>query len=503
MRETTNIPAMNILMIYPEYPDTYWSFKHALRFVSKKAAVPPLGLITISAMLPKQWHKKLIDLNVSKLQKTDLGWADYVFISSMYIQKKSVNEILKACQEQGVKIVAGGPLFTQEYQNYPEIDHFVLNEAEITLKPFLADLENGKAKRIYSTEEYAEITESPVPDYHLLSHKDYALMNLQVSRGCPFNCDFCEITALLGHKVRMKSTEQVLAELDAIYALNWRGSVSIVDDNFVGNKKRVKNDLLPAMQQWMKEHDFPFNFSIQASINIADDDELMELLAGTGFDSAFIGIETPDELSLQSCNKAQNNNRDLLQSVKKILNSGLQVSGGFIVGFDSDKADVFQRQIDFIQQSGIVSAMVGLLNAPKNTKLYKQMQEEKRLTIESSGSNTDMSMNFVPRMDRNELIEGYQNIIRNIYSVKPYYKRIRKFLLDYKRQAKRPRKKLELNRISAFFKSIFIIGLMNKGRREYWKFFFWTLKNRPGLIIEAFTYVVYGYHYRTVYGLRK
>ena len=391
---------MNILLIYPLYPDSFWSFKHALKFISKKAAVPPLGLITVSAMLPKNWSKKLVDMNVSELDLEDIIWADYVFISAMYIQKESVNKIISECVKQGTKIVAGGPLFTQEYKNYPQIDHFVLNEAEITLPLFLADLSTGRPDKVYKTDKFTDLILSPVPDYHLLQMKKYVFMNIQVSRGCPFSCDFCEITTLLGHKVRMKSTSQIINELEALYRLNWRGPVSIVDDNFIGNKKEIKDSLLPALNKWMQIHKHPFVFNVQSSINLADDKELMSLMVETGFTSTFIGIETPDEISLRTCNKVQNKNRDLLQCIKTIQNTGLQVSGGFIVGFDSDTPGVFQRQIDFIQKSGIVSAMVGLLNAPKNTLLYKRLETEDRLTIEASGNNTDSSINFIPKMNQ-------------------------------------------------------------------------------------------------------
>jgi radical SAM superfamily enzyme YgiQ (UPF0313 family) len=494
---------MNILLIYPQYPDTYWSFRHALRFISKKAAVPPLGLITVSAMLPAAWNKRLVDMNVTALHTKDLVWADYVFISAMYIQKESVIKVIKECIKYNVKIVAGGPLFTQEFANYPQIDHFILNEAEITLPPFLKDIETGlRPKKIYQTDDYANITLTPVPDFHLLSRKDYAFMNIQVTRGCPFACSFCEITSLLGHKVRMKNTHQVIDELNALYNLKWRGPVSIVDDNFIGNKKEIKNNLLPAMKKWMETHSYPFTFNTQTSIDLADDEELMSLMIETGFSSTFIGIETPEELSLQNCNKVQNKNRDLLQSVKKLQNSGIQVSGGFIVGFDSDTPTVFQRQINFIQQSGIVSAMVGLLNAPKNTRLYRQLEAENRLTTEATGSNTDFSMNFIPKMDYVELLEGYKTIIKNIYSAKPYYKRIRQFLLNYRRLHV-GHKKIELNYLGAFIKSIIVIGIINKGRWEYWKFFLWTLLKRPGLFMDAMTFTVYGYHFRTVYGLRN
>ena len=493
---------MKILLVFPKCPDSFWSFKHALKFISKKAAVPPLGLITVSAMLPKNWEKKLVDMNVSELDINDILWADYVFISAMYIQKESVNKVLAECVDHGVKIVAGGPLFTQEYKNYPQIDHFILNEAEITLPLFLVDLAAGHPEKIYKTDKYADLSLSPVPDYYLLQRKKYAFMNIQVSRGCPFSCDFCEITTLLGHKVRMKSTSQIISELETLYNLNWRGPVSVVDDNFIGNKKEIKTGLLPALKNWMQLHNYPFVFNIQSSINLSDDEQLMSLMVETGFTSTFIGIETLDEKSLNDCNKLQNKNRDLLLCVKKIQETGIQVSGGFIVGFDSDTPSVFQRQIDFIQQSGIVSAMVGLLNAPRNTKLYKRLEAENRLTIEASGNNTDSSMNFIPKMDYNELINGYKKIINDIYASKPYYKRLRQLLLNYKKLYKK-QKEINFSLIGAFFKSVYIIGIVNKGRREYWKMLIWTLFNRPGLIVDAITFAVYGYHFRTVYGLRQ
>lgn len=493
---------MKILLVYPQYPDTYWGFRHALRFISKKAAVPPLGLITVSAMFPETWQKKLVDLNVTALKTSDLAWADYVFISAMYVQKESVDKIVEECLKQKKKMVAGGPLFTQEYANYPHIDHFILNEAELTFPQFLNDLNRGiQLQKVYRTEDFADLKTSPVPDFHLLTRKDYASMSLQVTRGCPFACDFCEITSLLGHKVRMKETHQVIGELEVIYNLNWRGSVSIVDDNFIGNKKEVKNNLLPAMKKWMLEHEYPFTFSIQSSINMADDEELMTMMIETGFGSTFIGIESTEETALKDCNKVQNQNRNMLQSVKKIQKAGFQVSGGFIVGFDSDSPGVFQRQIEFIQQSGIVSAMVGLLNAPKNTKLYHRLKDEKRLTVEPSGSNTDFSMNFIPKMNYSELLEGYKTIIQNIYSAKPYYQRVRQFLLNYKKR-RANKQKIELSYIAGFIKSVFIIGMVNKGRSEYWKFLLWTLFRRPMLLPDAVIFAVYGFHFRTVYGLR-
>ncbi|MCF8371549.1 MAG: B12-binding domain-containing radical SAM protein [Bacteroidales bacterium] len=493
---------MKILLVFPQCPDSFWSFKHALRFISKKAAVPPLGLITVSAMLPAGWQKRLVDMNVATLKTSDIQWADYVFISAMVIQKESVSKVITECKRQNKIIVAGGPLFTTEYSDYPLVDHLILHEAEITLPLFLKDLSAGHPQRIYKTDKFADISETPVPDYHLLERDKYAFMNVQVSRGCPFSCDFCEITSLLGKKVRMKSSHQITEELETLYQLNWRGSVFVVDDNFIGNKNKVKNDLLPDMKTWMQQHKFPFTFNTETSINLADDGELMSLMVETGFNSTFIGIETPDEQSLHECNKTQNKNRDLLESVKKIQKAGLQVSGGFIVGFDSDTPSIFQRQIDFIQKSGIVSAMVGLLNAPKNTALYRQLEAENRLTTDASGNNTDLTMNFIPKMNVDELMEGYKKIIHNIYSTKPYYKRLRQLLLNYNRQDQ-PRTKIKWSLLKSFFKTTFIIGIANKGRGEYWKLISWTLFNRPRAIVDAITYTVFGYHYRKVYGLTK
>ncbi len=490
---------MNILLIHPEYRNTFFGFQHSLHFVSKKAVQPPLGLITVSALFPPGWNKKLADLNVSPIRSEDLLWADYAFISAMYVQKESVEKVLAMCQAYGVKTVAGGPLFTHEYRDYPQIDHFVLNESEITFAPFLQDMESGgNVQRVYETSQFAEMSESPVPDFHLLKNKAYASMSIQLSRGCPFSCDFCEIPTLLGHKVRIKKADQIIKELDALYILNWRGSISIVDDNFIGNKAEIKNQILPSILTWMREHNYPFIFNIQTSVNLADDKELVNMMIDAGIYSTFLGIETPSETSLMECHKVQNSNRDMLQNVIDIQKAGMFVSGGFIVGFDGDTREVFQQQIDFIQQSGIIWAMVSLLNAPKNTRLWEQLADENRLIAVATGNNTDYTMNFIPKMRSEDLIQGYNSIIRNIYSAKPYYQRIRKCLIQLGPINKEV---LRIDRyyVQAFLKSILIIGILSKGRGEYWKFLFWTLIHRPGLFLYAIMYAVCGYHFRKVY----
>ncbi len=415
---------MNILLIYPEFPDTFWSFKYALKFVRKKASLPPLGLLTVAAMLPAAWPKRMVDVNVTRLTQEELDWADYAFISGMTVQRRSAHQIIARCKAANVKVVAGGPLFASESEQFETVDHFVLNEAELTLPPFLADLAQGCARRIYTTPDFADIRETPVPMWELLEQNRYASMSVQFSRGCPFNCDFCNVTALFGHRPRTKSAPQIMAELDSLYQQGWRGHIFFVDDNLIGNKRSLKTELLPALIAWRKDKaGMPFN--TEASINLADDAPLMQMMIDAGFDAVFIGIETPDEESLVECGKLQNKNRDLVEHVKRIQRTGLQVQGGFIVGFDNDTPSIFQRQVDFIQQSGIVTAMVGLLQAPPGTRLHERLQQEGRLLNHMSGDNADGTTNIIPKMDLDQLREGYKSILQNIYSPGPYYQRVK------------------------------------------------------------------------------
>lgn len=486
---------MNILLVYPEFPDTFWSFKHALKFVGKKVSNPPLGLITVAAMLPEEWNKRLVDLNIAPLQSEDVRWADLVFISAMDVHRKSVNEIIQTCQKNGAKIVAGGPLFTAEYQNFPEVDHFVLNEAEITLPSFLADLEKGAAQRVYRTEEYADIRTTPIPLWSLLDLSKYDCMSIQFCRGCPFNCEFCNVTALFGHTPRTKTAQQLVSELDSLYQLGWRRSIFIVDDNFIGNKKYLKQEVLPAMIEWRKGKK-GCSFITEASINLADDRELMSMMVQAGFISVFIGIETPNEDSLTECHKTQNKNRDLLSSVKRIQNFGMQVMGGFIVGFDSDTPSIFQRQIEFIQKSGIVTAMMGILQAPFGTKLYERIKREGRLLSEISGDNGDGTTNMIPKMDPDVLREGFLKIIRDLFSPEMFYERVKTFLKEY-HPPKAP-VSIRFGEILALFRTMLYLGIIGKERKQYWNLFFWTLFNFPKKFPMAITLTVYGYHFRKV-----
>ncbi|MBC7235440.1 MAG: DUF4070 domain-containing protein [Chloroflexi bacterium] len=487
---------MRVLLVYPEFPDTFWSFKHALPFVRKKASFPPLGLLTVAALLPEEWELRLVDMNVTPLRQHDIEWADYVFISAMIVQRESARQVIHHCHQAGVKIVAGGPLFMGEHADFPEVDHFVLGEAEATLAPFLDDLARGTPKRLYETSEFPDLTKSPLPRWDLIDFRHYSSMCVQFSRGCPFDCEFCNITAMFGRRPRVKTTEQILAELDSLYQLGWRGGVFFVDDNFIGNRRILKQEVLPALIEWRKGKQ-GMGFQTEVSINLADDPELTKLMVDAGFDTVFVGIETPDEASLAECNKFQNEGRDLIACVKTLQRAGLEVQGGFIVGFDSDTPSIFQRQIEFIQQSGIVTAMVGLLQAPYGTRLYERMKKEGRLLGRLSGNNTDDTMNFKPKMDPDLLHEGYRRIVTTIYSPQAYYKRIRTFLSEYNKSAA-IRSKITWDHICAFFRSIYDLGMRGKERVEYWKLFFWTLIRRPELFPRAITLAIYGFHFRRI-----
>ncbi|HLE86790.1 MAG TPA: B12-binding domain-containing radical SAM protein [Candidatus Brocadiaceae bacterium] len=486
---------MNILLIYPEFPDTFWSFKHALKFVRKKASFPPLGLLTIAAMLPPEWSKRLVDVNVTKLTDEDLAWADYAFISGMVVQRTSAQHIIKRCKEVDVKVVAGGPLFTSEHEQFENVDHFVLNEAELTLPSFLEDLHNNCAGRVYSTSHFADIQKTPTPLWALADLRQYASMSIQYSRGCPYHCEFCNVTSLFGRRPRTKTAEQIVAELDCFYNMGWRGRVFFVDDNLIGNKKSLKNELLPALIKWQREH-VPIPFNTEASINLADDDSLMRMMSESGFDTVFVGIETPDTDSLAECNKKQNKNRNLIEDVRRIQRAGLQVQAGFIVGFDNDTPSIFHRQIDFIQKSGIVSAMIGLLQAPAGTRLYERLKREGRLLGQMSGDNVDGTTNIIPTMDIDIFREGYKNILRHIYSPKNYYQRIKTFFREYK--APKIKAQFKFNDILALFRAIYHLGILGNERVQFWKLLLWTYFHRRELLSLSITLAVYGYHFRKV-----
>jgi radical SAM superfamily enzyme YgiQ (UPF0313 family) len=415
----------------------------------------------------------------------------------MEIQRKSFDEVVERCNRLGVRVVAGGPMVTTSPADFPGVDHLILNEAEITLPPFLKDLEAGTPQPVYTTDQFAEITETPLPMWELLDMKRYATMDLQYSRGCPHDCEFCNITTLYGHRPRTKSTEQFLRELDAVYAAGWRGTVFVVDDNFIGNRRKLKTELLPALIEWSESHGHPYEMTTEVTITLADDEELMRLMSRAGFRMVFVGIETPDDGSLAECNKLHNRNRDMLESVKVLQRNGFDVTGGFIVGFDSDQPDIFDRQIQFIQESGIALAMVGLLQAPIGTRLFKRMRDEDRLMDDFTGNNVSGSLNFRPQMQPQMLVEGYKRIIRTIYSGRSYFERVLTFLREYRLPEVR-RDAISLEEIGAVLKAVWKLGVVDPEKSYFWRLLGHTLRDFPQKLPQAITLAIKGFHLRAV-----
>ncbi|MBM3709108.1 MAG: B12-binding domain-containing radical SAM protein [Actinobacteria bacterium] len=488
----------NILLVYPKYSKTFWSFDHILEIIGKKAAFPPLGLLSIASMLPENWNKILVDMNVENLKDSDIQWADFIFISAMIVQKESVLKTIEKIKKFKKPIVAGGPLFTTSFEEFSEVDHIFLGEAEETLPIFLEDTEKNSLKRFYSADSFPDVKKIPVPSWDLVKISRYNSMCIQYSRGCPFNCEFCDVVILNGRYPRTKTREQIIAELDILYKHKWRGGVFLVDDNLIGNKKLLKREILPEIIEWQRKRNFPFSFNTQVSINLSDDEELIKLLTDAGFTTVFIGIETPDEKCLEECSKFHNKDRDLVSSVKKLQNSGLEVQGGFIVGFDSDTPTIFQRQIEFIQKSGIVTAMVGLLTAIPKTRLYQRLLETKRIIKESSANNTLIStLNFIPKMDTKILFSGHKKILDTIYGPKAYYERIRTFLKEFKPPKKRIQR-IKLFHLKVVVKSIWCLGIKGRGRRYFWRLFIWALLKYPGLLPYVIGYSFAGIHFRSL-----
>jgi radical SAM superfamily enzyme YgiQ (UPF0313 family) len=488
---------MNVLLVSPQTPMTFWSLKHAVRFVSKRAAFPPLGLLTVAAMLPKSWNVRLVDMDVKRLRDADVRWADYVLVSAMIVHKQSVQEdVIPRCHRLGKPIIAGGPLFTTGYEDYAADVHAVLGECEETIGDVVRDMESGLMQAKYeSGHGFPDVTKTPVPRFDLINPRHYATMSIQFSRGCPFDCEFCDIIIMNGRKPRTKTPDQMIAELDALDAAGWHGTVFFVDDNFIGNKRLVK-ELLRELVAWRERRRPQIDFITEASVNLADDAALLDLMVRSGFRRVFLGIETPVPASLQECQKYQNTHGDLAEKIRTIQRSGLEVMGGFIVGFDHDPKEIFQLQFDFIQKTGIAAAMVGLLSALPKTQLYHRLLREGRLEEATTGNNTEAVLNFVPKLDKEFLINGYKRLMWTLYEPRNYYRRVLTFLAEYRPQG--PKLRLTLQDVRAFMKSLWIIGVLHRGRRAFWAYLATVLVRYPRKLPSAIALAIHGFHYRMV-----
>jgi len=487
------------LLVYPEFPPSYWGFRYALELAGKRSSMPPLGLLTVAAMFPERWELRLADLNLEPLDDTDLEWADLVLTSTMVVQQRSLREVLARAKALGKPVAVGGPHPTSFASEIAGADHFVLDEVEETFPRFLADWEAGRAARVYRPEAKPAVTTTPVPRFDLLDLSAYGSMALQFSRGCPFDCEFCDITKLFGRVPRTKTNEQILAELDALYALGWRGALFLVDDNFIGNKREALR-LLPAIAAWQHEHGHPFDLYTEASVNLAGNEPLMDAMVEAGFTMVFLGIESPNPVALRRTNKVQNiargDDHHLFHAVRTIQERGMEVTGGFILGLDGDGPEVFDAQVDFIQHAGIPIAMVGLLTAIKGTDLYARLEREERLLDESTGNNVEIALNFVPELDREVLIDGYRRVLETLYGpdLRTYFARCRT-LLDRLGGRRRPGRWPSRAELLALVRSL-RLQLFSRQGPAYAAFLAHTLLTRPRQLATAVRMAIKGLHFQ-------
>ncbi len=470
------------------------SNSHALGIIGKKATTPPLGIITVAAMLPTGWRKRLVDCNVRDLTNADLDWADVVLVSAMVIQKQNAKRVIARAKAADLRVIAGGPLFTIEPDEFPLADHLILGEAETVLPRFLADLADGRPARVYKSAERPDLTQTLTPLWELVDDEAYTSRCIQFSRGCPNSCDFCSVTQLFGREWRTKQVSQVIAELDYLYDLKWSGSVSFVDDNLTGKRRTLKDQLLPALIAWQKNKQ-GITFSCQATVNLADDEELMAMMVAAGFGVVFVGIETVDDAGLNECSKHTNIGRNLLEDVRAIQRAGLQVQAGFIVGFDHDTPSVFRRMGDFIKKSGIATAMVGILQAPTGTRLFDRLNSQNRISGRMSGDNVAGSTNIVPVMKLSTLQNGYRRLLRDIYSPAEYYQTLRTFLREYS-PPRATKARLRLWHLRALFRSVVHLGIIGREGSRYLHLLWWTLVRKPRALPLAVTLSITGHHFR-------
>jgi radical SAM superfamily enzyme YgiQ (UPF0313 family) len=424
---------MKVLLLYPEFSSFgFWNFRETCRLMGARYPASPLGIITMAALLPSKWHLRLIDLNTTTLNDSDIDWADLVFIGGMLPQQKQFLHLIDRVHSRGKKVVAGGPDPTSQPEVYRSADYLVLGEVESSMQVFLEDLDSGVQYGTYRPDRRPDMIESPVPRFDLLDLKSYLMIGIQFSRGCPFNCEFCDIIELYGRNPRTKTQEQIVSELEALYALGYRGHVDFVDDNFIGNKGKAK-EILQAVKAWSEDNGHPFFFSTEASINLADDEELLSLMRDLDFRYVFIGIETTDEEVLSFVQKRQNLNRDIISDLHKIYSYGIVVNGGFILGFDQETSGSARKMVEIIKDGSVVMSMVGLLYALPNTQLTSRLRRENRLlenTVQQQDCDestevdqTTSGINFIPKRPKEEIIRDYLHILHESYSTKNYFDR--------------------------------------------------------------------------------
>jgi radical SAM superfamily enzyme YgiQ (UPF0313 family) len=488
------LPEVKALLVWPRFPRSYWGQEYTLAIIGKGAVVPPLGLLTVAALLPRSWDLRLVDLNVAELEDHDLAWADVVMVSGMRIQRASFHEVVARARAAGKRVIAGGPYVSTSAEEVPGLDHVVIGEAEDVLPGLATALETGAEvpRRLQATAR-PDVSRSPAPRFDLLRIERYDGISLQFSRGCPFNCEFCDIIEIFGRVPRTKSAEQLLAELDAIKSTGFRGPVFLVDDNFIGNKLAAKR-MLGRLATWSAAHDYPFDFFTEASVNLADDDALIQGLVAAGFSAVFLGIETPSREALLETQKRQNTHLDLGAAVEKLVRAGLQVMAGFIVGFDADDETIFERQYEFISRSPISMAMVGMLTALPSTQLWRRLAAEGRLLHDGEG-DAAYRPNFVTRLPAATLISGYSRLLAALYEPRAYFRRALR-TLELQRDLPMPKYRRSLKfSAAAVARSFWTQGVRSAYRRDYWAFLARSLHTAPRRFSHAMALAIHAEHF--------
>jgi radical SAM superfamily enzyme YgiQ (UPF0313 family) len=485
-------------MIWPRFPPSFWGFKAMLELLPEETIHPPLGLLTVAALCPKNWKLKLINRSFEDLLDKDLRWADLVMVSGMAVQKDDIRATLLRARALGKRTMIGGPYASSEPESLLRLaDHVVVGEPDEVFDGIAADLERGSAKRLYIVKEKPDVSNTPAPRFDLLQINKYVSMAVQFSRGCPFQCEFCDIITIYGRKPRTKSPRQLLAELDVLFEMGWRDLVFIVDDNFIGNQKRAL-ELSQSLEEWQKSHDFPFLFYTEASIDLAQRPELIKAMVKANFYYVFIGIESPSEASLAEAKKYQNLRGNQLDSIRSIQSQGLWVTGGFIVGFDSDTEDIFERQRDFIERAAIPWAMAGFLQAPPTTPLHDRMLQQGRLLAETTGNNFDQP-NFRTLLPLPSLLQGFRQTLLSLYSPSAYYDRAYRSLAQWETRAEQKGTPHPIwLMLGVIVRSFYHQGLLSSYRRQYWRFLLhlvlrWS-RNPPKLSM-GFTILLSGHHF--------
>lgn len=494
---------MNVLLVYPEARGVFFNLRHMLRMVGKKAHLPPLGLLTAAGMLPRRWGKRFVDLHVRRPTDEELRWADYAFvtITAGGVQDASATDVIARCKAAGLDVVVGGPglyrheaAFERQRACFPQVDHFLIGEAEATLPHFLRDLESGGPKPVYRSEGWTDPRQSPTPMWELLDLDDYAEMPMQLVRGCAYDCDFCVVPAVMGRPGRAKGVDQFLGELQHIYEVGWRGGIELNDDNLIADIKYAKREVLPAVAEWQREHGMPFRFHVCVDARVGEDDELLRLLWESGFHSLFLGIENLNAESLAEVHKRVNRNRDMDEVVRRIHRAGILTYSGFMVGFDHDDPAVFDQMLEFIQRNGIVMPSLTKVNAVPGAALYERLSEAGRLdSAVVPGVAHRSNVRGVPMGDQLR-DQGYARLMQNLWEPRSFYARARHALREFPSEVhgQRPR----LQDIVMLLRILFFAGIAGRERVELWKFLRWTVANRPELLGAALSVVPVGYGFR-------